>query len=282
MAKTEVVKKANALVEAAYHPASLYQMRLLLVAISQIKEGQKVTHKTEFEIAAADMADLIGISGRAGTHFLNLKKAADALVDMSIRVTEHPDGRPRSPRYWKINVVDSCGYVEGEGKVVLRFTPSIIPYVTELENRYKTYKLAHVIRMKSMYGMRLYELCLQWDFPNGFKELTVKEFRRLMGLEGKYKELHNLKSKVLRPAIRDINTCSDLNITEGQRSAGRTVSHLQFTITKKPKRSKATPRPGSLGRLTKEYIEINAQRGESWEDAKERLRLKLQKEKKAP
>ena len=47
MSKTEVVKKSNALVEAAYQPASLYQMRLLLVAISQIK-GETPTNSQRF------------------------------------------------------------------------------------------------------------------------------------------------------------------------------------------------------------------------------------------
>ena len=284
MSEDDFVKKSNALVEAAYHPTSLYQMRLLLAAISQIREDQKITHHTEFEINAQGMADLVGISGKSGGHFHQLKKAADALVDMSVHMTEHPDGRPRAKRWSRINIVNECVYCEDEAKVILTFTPSIIPYMTELENRYKTYKLANVIRMKSMYGMRLYELCLQWIFPDGSKEVTVDEFRRLMGLEGQYSAMNNMKNRVIRPAIRDINACSNLKVTDGQRKSGRTITHFQFTITKKAADAKVTPRRGSISiskMLTDKYIEEHANPGELWPAARERLRLKLLNERKA-
>ncbi len=233
MSKTEVVKKSNALVEAAYHPTSLYQMRLLLVAISQIKDGQEITDNTEFEISAQGIADLIGVSSRSGSHFAHLMRAADELVDMNVRVTRHPDGRPRAKRWSRINVVNECVYIEDEAKVILTFTSRILPYIAALESRYKTYKLAHVIRIKSMYGMRLYELCLQWIFPDGLKEITVDEFRYLMGLEDKYKIIADMRKCVLQPAIKDINTCSNLSVTFHQRKTGRTITHYQFTIKKK-------------------------------------------------
>ncbi len=243
MKKDEKVTKSNALIEAAYHPTSLYQMRLLLVAIAQIREGEKITHRTEFTISAQGMADLVGIAGKSGSHFAYLKQAADDLVDMSIRVTEYPDGRPRARRWWKINVVDSCGYIEDQAKVVLTFTPSIIPYITELEDRYKSYRLAHVIKMKSVYGMRLYELALRWKFEaelpqnKGIKEVAVGEFRYVMGLEDQYREMDDLKKRVIRPALRDVNEHTDLMVSFGQRKSGRSIAYFQFKIEKKPRTS---------------------------------------------
>ena len=232
------------------------------------------------------MADLVGVSGRSGSHFAHLKRAADELADMSIRVTRHPDGRPRAKRWSRINIVNECVYCEDEAKVILTFTPRILPYITEMENRYKTYKLAHVIRMKSMYGMRLYELCLQWVFPDGLKEIMVDEFRYLMGLEDKYRIIADMKKWVLQPALRDINinTCSDLKVTFRTRKSGRTITHFQFKITKKAADAKVTPRPGSISiskMLTDKYIEEHANPGELWPAARERLRLKLLNERKA-
>ena len=199
MPKTEVVKKANALIEAAYHPTSLYQMRLLLVAISQIKDGEKLTYKTQFEISAQGVADLVGIAGKSGGHYYQLKKAAKDLVDWSISVTKHADGRPRARRWSQINIVNECVYCEDEAKVILTFTPAIIPYISGLQGLYKAYKLTHVIRMKSTYGMRLYELCLQWKFPNDWKEITVDDFRHIMGLGDKYRIIADMRKCVILP-----------------------------------------------------------------------------------
>ena len=299
MSKTEVVKKSNALIEAAYHPASLYQMRLLLVAISQIKDSENLTYKTQFEISAQGVADLIGIAGKSGGHYYQLKKAADDLMEMIVTVKKNPDGRPRSKRWSRINVVNECVYCEGEAKVILTFTPSIIPYIAALEGRYKAYKLAHVIRMKSKYGIRLYELCLQWVFPNGWKEITVDEFRYLMGLEDKYRVIADMKKWVIQPALRDIKTCSDLSVTCRTRKVGRIITYLQFKITKKlveariptrtaERRRRVDNSPQAPGiaipyleapdwQARRFYVEENIGPDEDWTKAKERLTNELQK-----
>ena len=299
MPKTEVVKKANALIEAAYHPTSLYQMRLLLVAISQIKDGEKLTYKTQFEISAQGVADLVGIAGKSGGHYYQLKKAAKDLVDWSISVTKHADGRPRARRWSQINIVNECVYCEDEAKVILTFTPAIIPYISGLQGLYKAYKLTHVIRMKSTYGMRLYELCLQWKFPNDWKEITVDDFRHIMGLGDKYRIIADMRKCVILPAIRDINTCSDLTVTFRQRKTGRTITYLQFKIKKKPAEARTPTRtverrrrlvnsPKAPGiaipyleapdwQAKRFYVEANIQPDEDWTQAKERLTNELNK-----
>ena len=298
MSKTDVVKKSNALIEAAYHPTSLYQMRLLLVAISQIKDGEKITDNTEFEIKAQGMADLVGLSPRSGSHFAHLKRSADELVDMSVRVTRHPDGRPRAKRWSRINIVNECVYCEDEAKVILTFTSRILPYIMALEGRYKAYRLAHVIQMKSMYGMRLYELCLQWTYPNGWKELSVDEFRYLMGLGDKYRIIADMRKCVLEPAVKDINTCSNIKVKYAQKKSGRTITHFQFSIKKKPAEVRPSA-PGSPGRgrrvdnspqapgiaipyleapdwqAKRFYVEENGDPAKDWTQNKERLTAEL-------
>lgn len=223
------VQISNALIDACYRPASLYQMRLLLAAIAQIKPGQRITHKTDFEISAAGLADLIGETEMGGAYYRQLARAAKDLRGMYITIYEYHDGRKRRGDRTEINFVSHCQYVKSEGRVSLQFTHSIIPYITQLKSRYKSYLLTTAIKMRSGYGIRLYEQCLRWNF-RGEWEISVEDFRDLMGLDEEYSDVRELKRRVVDPAIADVNRCTEFRITFGQRKAGRQITHFQFRI----------------------------------------------------
>lgn len=295
------VVKSNALVEASYHPASLYQMRLLLAALAQIKAMGKIDHEKDFEVTAGGMADLIGAIGSAGSYYKQLKRAADELMEMIITVDKNPDGSSRKRGYRRINVVSHCDYIEGEAKIVLRFTPSIIPYISDLHELFTRYKLKYVMSMRSAYGIRLYELCLQWADFRSEVEFEVDEFRHVMGLDGKYERMDHLKTKVIKPALRDVNAHTDLAVTYGERRRGRAITHFQFKYQKKQTVAAMPDRSGQKGRKTagtralevpgaalpylegpdwqarRSYIEENARAGEDWTQAKERLTKELRR-----
>jgi len=229
MMQNKNMKVSNALLDASYRPESLYQMRLLLAATAQIRDGQKITSDTEFEITAEGMADLIGITDRSGSLYGHLKRATDELSRMTIKVREYHDGRKRQKRYSRINVTSICHYDEGAARVIIQFGKHFVPYVAELRERYKLYSLRIGMRMRSTYGIRLYEQCLRWGFRNEW-EVSVEEFRELMGLEDKYSEVGELKRRVIEPALRDVNEFTEFRIRFGQRKAGRRITHLQFAI----------------------------------------------------
>ncbi|MYB40432.1 replication initiation protein [Candidatus Saccharibacteria bacterium] len=223
------MKVSNTLLDACYRPESLYQMRLMLAAIAQIRDGQKITSDTEFEITAEGMADLIGITDRSGSLYGHLKRATDELSRMTIKVKEYHDGRKRQKRYSRINVTSICHYDEGAACVIVQFGTHFVPYVAELRERYKLYSLEVGMRMRSTYGIRLYEQCLRWGFREEW-EVTVGEFREMMGLQDRYPRIAELKRNVVDPAMRDVNEFTEFRVRFGQRKVGRTITHFQFAI----------------------------------------------------
>ena len=69
-----------------------------------------------------------------------------------------------------------------------------------------------------------------------------------------YERIGNIKDKVIKPALADINKHSNLNVAFGQRKAGRRVTHFQFVITQKPgmqetpkKKVKKLPKQRKIG-----------------------------------
>ena len=100
----------------------------------------------------------------------------------------------------EMNIVSHCDYIEDEGRVELVFTPSIIPYISSLKTRFTKYQAKYVMPMRSGYGIRLYELCLQWLGDE--REFEVDEFKELLGLGNQYPRLADLKRRVIRPGAK--------------------------------------------------------------------------------
>lgn len=272
MTPNQDIVKSNALIEACYSPGSVYKMRVLLACLMQVKAKNELKQKQNFLITANTLADLTGI--KAGDNYQELKKAAKELSRMVITVQNTPDNFKIDP--WDemdINVTSSCRYYKNEGKISLRFSEEILPYISNLKTRFTQYQAQYVMPMRSSYGIRLYELCLQWLGDE--REFSVGEFKRLFGLEKKYPRLEQLKRRVIQPALDDINTYSDIRVEFGQRKAGRRVTHLQFMIVKKRK-EKPKPLPH------RDWIEKYnmARSGESWETALKRTQTEYKKYKK--
>ena len=89
------IVKSNALVEACYRPKSLNQMRLMLAALAQVSAKQELTHETEFTVTAGALSDMTGANLQAS--YKALKRAADALMDMTVTIDILPNGESGRP-----------------------------------------------------------------------------------------------------------------------------------------------------------------------------------------
>lgn len=228
--KNNDVVKSNAFIEASYEPGNVYRMRVLVACLEQIKAGEPLSSNRLFEVTATGLADITGVV--SANNYRSLRQAVDSLIDMSIIVHTNPDGTKLGSSRRKMNIVSYCDYFDKQGRIALKFTDDIIPYISDLRTRFTKYKSKYVMHMRSGYGIRLYELCLQW--LGNEREFTVEEFRFIFALGKKYPRLDNLKRRVIEPAIEDINKHTDIKVTAGYPSRGNhgKITHIQFIITK--------------------------------------------------
>lgn len=264
-----MVYKSNALVEAAYR-LSVQEQRIVLACISQVRRDEEVTDEVLYSVRAADLAQLSGTAIEAA--YSELKTAALRLKRREVRLTQEPNGKGKKPKVMITGWVQTIFYVEGEGRVELRFTKDMLPYLTELTRQFTKYALADVAKMDSTYAIRLYELLMQWD-SLGSREIELEQLREWLQLEGRYPSIKDFKLRVLEPAVEQINAHSPLAVTWEQRKTGRKVTHLLFTFgPKKP--AKAVSRPTAKrkgGKLSDAEIAKAARPGETWEAARTRL-----------
>lgn len=87
---------------------------------------------------------------------------------------------------------------------------------------------------KSKYSAFLYELCIDYASINTTPRLSIEEFRRYMGLqESNYKTFKALNSLVIKKALSEVNTKSDITLEARYSYEGKKVTHIQLGIRKK-------------------------------------------------
>ncbi|KAA8976709.1 RepB family plasmid replication initiator protein [Halospina sp. K52047b] len=271
----QLVVKSNALVEAG-HRLSLAEQRIVLAAITQIRRDRKPDSEAWYEVTADALSEVSGISASRAYH--DLANAIETLWERDITVRGGPNGNDRTTkggRVMKARWIQAVEYVPDEGKIRLMFSAPIVPYLTVLKKQFTRYQLRFVAPMRSRFGPRLYELLQQWR-QSGERELALDDLQSMWGTA--YTRVYDLKRFVIAPAVKDVNTHSDLEVSVGYRKTGRRVTHVQLKFSpkaglesleeaQKPRKKKGRKLDESFAN----YVKRNARPGESWEAAKIRL-----------
>ena len=260
--KKPQVYKANALANAAY-VLSLSEQSLVLSAITHVRRDQPVTDEIRYAIKAIDLAPLPGFSGN--NHYRNLKATAERLQRRLLAVRSEPNSGAK--RVLKFGWVQEAEYCEEEGTVEIRFTKAILPYLNELSTKFFSYDLDFIKGMKSIYGIRLYELMKQ--FPKGgILNYEISTLKEMWGISDKYKLIKDFKKDVIDRAVVDVNACTEIEVQKvAYRKTGRTVKYISIAF--QPKNAQA---PASK-RMTNEEIDKSglARPGESHDNVRKRL-----------
>ena len=265
----QLVVKSNHIIEASYR-LSVAEQRVILSAISQVRRDKPVTDEVLYSVTAADLAELCGTDPK--TAYRDLQNAAERLQTRRVSLILEPDGVTiRSKRRRVTCWVQTVDYIDQEGRIEMRFGKDILPYLTGLQREFTRYALSDVAKMTSAYGIRLYELLVQWK--GGRREVALDDLRRWLQLEDRYPSIKDLKRRVLDPAVEQINEHSPLMVSWSQRKTGRKVTHLVFDYApKKPAKAVGkAPAKRKAGKISDAEIAKQARPGETWEAARARL-----------
>jgi plasmid replication initiation protein len=252
---------------------SLNEQRVILACIGQVKSSEKLLVTDKFELSAKDFAKLFSISEDRA--YSELQSIAKTLYQRSVTIHNPDASRPKLKKL-ETRWISSIGYMPEEGKIILCFAQDMLPYLSELKGQFTKYELKHIGDMTSLYGIRVYELLMQWK-TTGKREIEIDWLKQQLEIEDKYPSIKDLKKYVIDPAVKDINTHSNYQVSWEQRKTGRKVTHLTFTFTEKqpltPEKPKRTAKPKEkmiLG-VTVSEIEKLARAGESYEQAAARI-----------
>ena len=88
--------------------------------------------------------------------------------------------------------------------------------------------------MRSSHALVLYENCLRYVAIGHTPVWDLDLFRKLMAVQDRYKEFKFLKRDVIVPAMKEINSISNIQVEMRTVQSGRSVTALQFLVKYNP------------------------------------------------
>ncbi len=214
-----LVSKSNSLVRASYK-LSLQEQRLVLLAVSLLDSRKSHmtprNNQTRVRITALEFAETFGISKKKA--YEELKEATDELFER--KITE-VNGKVTDKMRW----VSRATYHSGEGWAEVTLAPEVMPMLTLLREKFTSYRLKRVAGLRSIYSIRLFELCAQFS-KTGLLRIDLDEFIRILELP--YERYTDIVRRVIQPAVDELQAKSNLDIEWRPIKQGRAVKSLEF------------------------------------------------------
>lgn len=203
--------------------STLQQARFIRLMITQIVKHDKEL-KT-YTCRIQDFANFFGISSS------NLYQEVESLCTELLKCQVHiGTGNPKKP--WKKINWFGCAEYDGQGELTLCLSQQMQPYILDLNKWFTQYQLKNIVSMKSVYGIRLYEI-LKCDEnkardTNNVFEYEIEDLRKMLGCEEKHKQIKDLKKYVIEKGIDEINKYTDIYVFVDYIKKGRRIHAIRF------------------------------------------------------
>lgn len=227
------ITKSNALIEANYR-LSLMESRLLLICIARIDSRLPLDEQRVFKVQAAEFQTRFGITREKS--YQSLKEVADRLFERKVEIRDPLTGIVND----KIRWVSRCKYLAGQGAVQLHFAPEILPYISDIKAHFTSYPLMAVSGFSSTFAIRLYEVLGQYR-ELGKRSVTVENLRRWLDCTDTFARFTDFDRWVIKVAVDQINSLSDLRVTYKKVKQGRANTHIEFVVTRVEHPAKTKP-----------------------------------------
>lgn len=227
-----IVRQSSELIEANYKLTTAEQ-KVILNFIAQID-----TTKESFEtarIGAKSLSDACGFNPKSG--YRQLQQVLKKLLNRSI-VLQRRDGSGWYGSHW----VQSCDYVkieDGDGDcsyIEYELDKRLCPHFLQLRERFLKSDLKSLVSFSHVYSTRFYMI-----FKNRIKigniRYSFNDLCKLLELPKAYqKKSTDLKSRVIKVAVEEINEKSDITVEYAYyKDGGRAHVGVDFTFYKKAK-----------------------------------------------
>ncbi|EJR90779.1 hypothetical protein IKE_05638 [Bacillus cereus VD196] len=221
--ENNIVSKSNTLIEANSR-LNLVEQKMLLCLASNIEPNDRDFKTYTFPIR--QFHDLLGLSG--STKYTELSKITKELLSKVIEIRAGEE-------LIQVSWLSSAIYNRNKGTIDMRFDPLLKPFLLELSSKFTSYRLANVVKLKSTYAIRIYELLKQYE---DLKERTIslENLRYYLDAMGVYPNYANFKQRVLKPSQKELEKKTDISFEFEEIKIGRKVQKIRFIIRSQKKK----------------------------------------------
>lgn len=223
--ENKLVVKHNKLIEFKGR-MTLNELKLFSLIVADIREQQE----RQFEEYKIDISVLKEIT-KDKNFYEYIKEVALKLENK--RIIVEGINEKKKKYFTTIRLINKPRYTEGDYRLTVDLDKDLIPYIIDLKKNFTRYEIENILRLKSTYSIRLYELLSQYKSVKK-RDLDIEDLRGYLGIEeDEYNRFTNFENRVLKVAKKEINKHTDLQINYEKIKQGRKITKINFTIDSK-------------------------------------------------
>ena len=211
------VTKSNKLIEANYK-LGVIEQKIILCLASNIQPTD--SDFQTYTLPIKEFTNLLGLKG--SPKYTELRRITKDLMKKVFEVRINN-------KVIQVAWLSYVAYNESEGTIDIRFDPFLRPYLLELKREFTSYKLENVVKLKSTYAIRIYELLKQYEKIQE-RTFSLNDLRVLLGAEDIYPAYGNFKQRVLLPAQKELKSKTDISFDLEEIKRGKKVVKVKFII----------------------------------------------------
>lgn len=224
---SNIVYQHNNLITACYD-LTVIEKKLLLGCISKINSFDNISSETAFSFDMQEAQEALGFNISNTGLVAKYREAAKGLMT---KIVSHD-----SEDGWEDTTFAQTSKYDSVNKVMtIYFSKGIIPYLSNLHEKFTKYRLMHVGNLNSKYAIRLYEFIVMWIGESygkaQSKKFTLEEFDKMLNTRGtSYLEssVSMFKRRVVELSCKQINEHTDIEVSAKYHKAGRKITHVEL------------------------------------------------------
>jgi plasmid replication initiation protein len=206
-----------------------YQVFLHLVSkIGGVDEVGKYLQpeqlQREYALTAKEFSEVF--SADVDNSYRHLKKAVNKLMRTDIKVEDQ-----KNQSITRINICSKAEYKKRDGCITIKFTDDIMPYLSQVRQKFVLYNLKEIANFGSLYTTRLYELIQEFK-DTGYMIKSVERLRDIFAVGESFKRYNDFKRYTFDHACKEINNNHELNLGYEEIKEGRKVIAVKFVFKK--------------------------------------------------
>lgn len=184
-----------------------------------------------------------------------------------------PDSGYKNEDFVVLNCILKSIYNSGKATLNLEVNKEMVPFFSDLKEQFTIYNFSSYMKLKSFYSKRFFAIFSMFRSTGIFKK-RVDDLRETFGLKDQYSEYKNFKSRVIIPALKEINTDTNFTVELEEVKEGKKVETLIFRFSDDSKKTIIAP----VETITVEAVNATnvAEKPNPLNDKVQRLQLRLQ------
>lgn len=193
---------------------------LLVISLSNREETE------ENQLQVASLLKMIGLKTRNYHQiYLSIRRLSATIVEWGILKKDSFKGNLTGVSLLQM-------YNIKNGLITYRISKELKSLLLS-PSQYATIRMCTVAAMTSSFGLALYENCASYVGMGETGWISIEQFKNLMGVGDRYTFYNDLKKRVIKTAINDVNKNSEFQVSLVEKKECRKTSKIKFTIFNK-------------------------------------------------